>query len=79
MIIDVVDAAKKNSFGKVWEIKKSTNRAKDPEPVINDAVAKIMASFPPGAEVLGFEFKNYLNLIFSSDLSMVTIHNMDRN
>ncbi len=50
IIIDVVDAAKKQLIWQGMGNKEIDKPAKDPEPVINDAVAKIMASFPPGAK-----------------------------
>jgi hypothetical protein len=45
----VVDAAKKQLVWQGVGNKEIDKPAKDPEPVINDAVAKIMASFPPKA------------------------------
>jgi hypothetical protein len=50
IMIDVVDAAKKQLVWQGVGNKEIDKPAKDPEPVINDAVAKIMASFPPGAK-----------------------------
>ena len=49
IIIDIVDAAKKQLVWQGMGNKEIDKPAKDPEPVINSAVAKIMASFPPGA------------------------------
>ena len=50
LMIDVVDAAKKQLIWQGVGNKEIDKPNKNPDEKINDAVAKIMASFPPGAK-----------------------------
>jgi len=50
LMIDVIDAAKKQLIWQGTGNKEIDKPSKNPDQAINEAVQKIMASFPPGSK-----------------------------